>query len=169
MSGTQLKNSFYRPDIDGLRALAVSFVVFYHAFPDILKCGFIGVDIFFVISGYLIGSIILRHLAVDKFSFLQFYIRRIVRIFPALLFVLLTVLITGKFLLLTDEYQMLGKHIAGGAGFIANFVYWSEAGYWDISSTLKPLLHLWSLGVEEQFYIIIPLVLAFAWKRKYMY
>lgn len=167
MAGTQLNNNFYRPDIDGLRALAVSFVVFYHAFPNVLKCGFIGVDIFFVISGYLIGSIILRHLTVDKFSFLQFYVRRIVRIFPVLLLVLLAVLIAGKFLLLTDEYQTLGKHIAGGAGFVANIIYWSEAGYWDIRSTLKPLLHLWSLGVEEQFYIVIPLILAFAWKRKY--
>lgn len=165
MSGTQLNNSFYRPDIDGLRALAVSFVVFYHAFPDVLKCGFIGVDIFFVISGYLIGSIILRHLAVNKFSFVQFYVRRIVRIFPVLLLVLGSVLIAGKFLLITNEYRTLGKHVAGGAGFIANIIYWSEAGYWDIGSTLKPLLHLWSLGVEEQFYIIIPLILAFIWKR----
>lgn len=167
MAGTQLDNSFYRPDIDGLRALAVSFVVFYHAFPDVLKCGFIGVDIFFVISGYLIGSIILRHLAVNKFSFMQFYVRRIVRIFPVLLLVLISVLLAGKFLLFTDEYQMIGKHVAGGAGFAANFVYLFEVGYWDIGANLKPLLHLWSLGVEEQFYIVIPLILAFAWKRNY--
>lgn len=161
------KNSFYRPDIDGLRAIAVCLVVFFHVFPTILKQGFIGVDIFFVISGYLIGSIILRNLSINKFSFLHFYVRRIIRIFPVLLLVLLTVLIAGYFLLLRNEYQMLGKHIAGGASFAANFVYFFEAGYWDTASSLKPLLHLWSLGVEEQFYIIIPLILAFAWKRKY--
>ncbi len=166
MSGTQ-SNNFYRPDIDGLRALAVSLVVYYHAFPDTLKSGFIGVDIFFVISGYLIGSIILRHLSVHKFSFLEFYVRRIVRIFPALLLVLFSVLVAGKFLLFTSEYRMLGKHIAGGAGFVANLVYYFESGYWDLNSSLKLLLHLWSLGVEEQFYIVIPLILAFAWKRKY--
>lgn len=166
MAGIQSK-SFYRPDIDGLRALAVSFVVYYHAFPDLLKRGFIGVDIFFVISGYLIGSIILRHLSVHKFSFVEFYVRRIVRIFPALLLVLLSVLVAGKFLLFTSEYRMLGKHIAGGAGFVANLVYYFESGYWDLNSSLKLLLHLWSLGVEEQFYIVIPLILAFAWKRQY--
>lgn len=159
------KNSFYRPDIDGLRALAVCFVVIFHAFPAVLKNGFIGVDIFFVISGYLIGSIILRNLSVNKFSFLHFYVRRIVRIFPVLLLVLLSVLIAGYFLLVDTEYQILGKHVAGGASFVANFMYFFEAGYWDTASSLKPLLHLWSLGVEEQFYIIIPLILAFAWKR----
>lgn len=159
------KNSFYRPDIDGLRALAVCFVVIFHAFPAVLKNGFIGVDIFFVISGYLIGSIILRNLSINKFSFLHFYVRRIVRIFPVLLLILCTVLIAGYFLLVDTEYQMLGKHVAGGASFVANFMYFFEAGYWDTASSLKPLLHLWSLGVEEQFYIIIPLILAFAWKR----
>lgn len=159
--------TFYRPDIDGLRALAVSFVVFFHAFPAVLKQGFIGVDIFFVISGYLIGSIILRNLSLNNFSFVHFYVRRIVRIFPVLLLVLLSVLTAGHFLLLSSEYRMLGKHAAGGASFVANFIYFFETGYWDTASSLKPLLHLWSLGVEEQFYIIIPLILAFAWKRNY--
>lgn len=159
--------TFYRPDIDGLRAIAVGFVVFFHAFPAVLQGGFIGVGIFFVISGYLIGSIILRHLAARKFSFLQFYARRIIRIFPVLLLVLCAVLIAGYFLLTKNEFQMRGKHAAGGAGFTANFIYFFEAGYWDTASSLKPLLHLWSLGVEEQFYLIIPLILAFAWKQKY--
>lgn len=159
-------NTFYRPDIDGLRAIAVSLVIFFHTFPTVLQGGFIGVDIFFVISGYLIGSIILRNLSLNNFSFLQFYVRRIVRIFPVLLIVLCTVLIAGKILLIKDEYQMLGKHIAGGASFIANIMYFFEAGYWDTASALKPLLHLWSLGVEEQFYITIPLILAFVWKQK---
>lgn len=163
----EIYTNFYRPDIDGLRAIAVCFVIFFHAFPTVLKQGFIGVDIFFVISGYLIGSIILRNLSLNNFSFLQFYVRRIVRIFPALLLVLFTVLIAGYCLLFQNEFQMLGKHLAGGTSFIANFIYFFEAGYWDTQSSLKPLLHLWSLGVEEQFYLIIPLILAFSWKRKY--
>ncbi len=157
----------YRPDIDGLRALAVGFVVLYHAFPASFSGGFIGVDIFFVISGFLIGGIILRGLSTNSFSLLHFYSRRILRIFPALILVLCTVLLAGHILLFPDEYRALGKHTASGAGFIANLVYWSEVGYWDVSAKLKPLLHLWSLGVEEQFYIVAPLLLLTAWKKKY--
>ncbi len=161
------KPAAYRPDIDGLRALAVVCVVLYHAFPSFCKGGFIGVDVFFVISGYLIGGIIQRDLAAGSFSFTNFYIRRIVRIFPALALVLATALVAAYFLLLSDEYQSLGKHAAGGAAFIANWLYWWEVGYWDLAAKLKPLLHLWSLGVEEQFYLIIPLLLALAWKNQY--
>ena len=149
----------YRPDIDGLRAFAVLSVVLYHAFPNILRGGFIGVDVFFVISGYLIGWIIMRDLEQERFSFLNFYARRIRRIFPALLVVLATALTIGWFALLPDEYKTLGKHVLGGAAFIDNFFLWQESGYFDISSKLKPLLHLWSLGIEEQFYIIFPLIL----------
>ncbi|MCH5277323.1 MAG: acyltransferase [Desulfovibrionaceae bacterium] len=159
--------NFYRPDIDGLRALAVCLVLCYHAFPHDFKSGFVGVDVFFVISGYLIGGIILRGLSAGSFSLLHFYSRRILRIFPALLLMLPVVLLAGHFLLFPDEYQALGKHTLGGSAFVANLVYWSEIGYWDVSATLKPLLHLWSLGVEEQFYIISPLLLIFAWKRQY--
>lgn len=119
----------YRPDIDGLRALAVGFVVLYHAFPASFSGGFIGVDIFFVISGFLIGGIILRGLSTNSFSLLHFYSRRILRIFPALILVLCTVLLAGHILLFPDEYRALGKHTASGAGFIANLVYWSEVGY----------------------------------------
>ena len=151
----------YRPDIDGLRAIAVLFVIGFHAFPSIFRGGFSGVDIFFVISGFLITSIILDEVSVDRFTVLSFYQRRIRRIFPALLTVLLACLAAGWFLLNADEYSALGKHIAAGAFFVANLVQANEEGYFDVSSDTKPLLHLWSLGVEEQFYIFFPLLVSF--------
>jgi peptidoglycan/LPS O-acetylase OafA/YrhL len=157
----------YRADIDGLRAIAVLSVVIFHAFPSALRGGFIGVDIFFVISGFLISGIIFENLERDSFSFVEFYSRRIKRIFPALLLVLISCYAFGWFSLLADEYKQLGKHIAGGAGFIANFMFWQESGYFDNASETKPLLHLWSLGIEEQFYIIWPLLLWVAWKRRF--
>jgi peptidoglycan/LPS O-acetylase OafA/YrhL len=154
----------YRPDIDGLRALAIILVVIFHAFPNQLPGGFIGVDVFFVISGYLISTIIYEQLALSQFSFIDFYIRRIKRIFPALLVVILSCFAFGWFNLLADEFKQLGKHLAGGAGFIANWVLWSESGYFDRASEAKVLLHLWSLGVEEQFYLLWPFLLYFCWK-----
>ncbi len=157
----------YRPDIDGLRAVAVLSVVAFHAFPAWMKGGYIGVDIFFVISGFLISTIIFEDLDRKTFSFSGFYSRRIRRIFPALLLVLVASYAFGWFALLADEYKQLGKHIAAGAGFISNLVLWSEAGYFDNSAETKPLLHLWSLGIEEQFYIVWPFVLWLAWKRKF--
>ena len=157
----------YRADIDGLRAIAVLSVVFFHAFPTLLKGGFIGVDIFFVISGFLISTIIFDNLERDSFSFAEFYSRRIKRIFPALLLVLIACFVFGWFVLLADEYKQLGKHIAAGAGFVSNFVFWNESGYFDNAAETKPLLHLWTLGIEEQFYIIWPLLLWAAWKRKF--
>lgn len=157
----------YRPDIDGLRAVAVLSIVAFHAFPAWMKGGFIGVDIFFVISGFLISTIIFENLDKGTFSFAKFYARRIKRIFPALLLVLVASYAFGWFALLADEYKQLGKHIAASAGFVSNFVLWGEAGYFDNSAETKPLLHLWSLGIEEQFYIVWPLVLWFAWKRKF--
>jgi peptidoglycan/LPS O-acetylase OafA/YrhL len=149
----------YRRDIDGLRAVAVLSVVAFHAFPEFVRGGFIGVDIFFVISGYLITSIILGHLERGDFNFVEFYQRRIRRIFPALILVLIVCALIGKLILFADEYQQLGKHIAAGAGFASNLLLWSESGYFDTSSETKPLLHLWSLGIEEQFYIVWPLLL----------
>lgn len=149
----------YRPDIDGLRAVAVLFVLIFHGFPNFIKGGFVGVDIFFVISGYLITSIILKSQARGDFSLIEFYSRRIKRIFPALIVMLIFCLVFGWFSLLADEYQALGKHIAAGALYISNFVLQSEAGYFDIDSDYKPLLHLWSLGIEEQFYLVFPLLL----------
>ena len=162
-----LSHPKYRPDIDGLRAVAVLSVVAFHAFPAWMRGGFIGVDIFFVISGFLISIIIFENLDKGTFSFVEFYARRIKRIFPALLLVLIASFAFGWFALLADENKQLGKHIAAGAGFISNFVFWGEAGYFDNSAETKPLLHLWSLGIEEQFYIIWPFVLWLARKRKF--
>ena len=158
-------NFKYRPDIDGLRAIAVLAVVAFHAFPNSIKGGFIGVDIFFVISGYLITKNIFENLNSNTLSFISFYERRIRRIFPALIFVLTACLLFGWFILVADEYNLLGKHIAAGTSFISNFVFWKEAGYFDHSSDKKPLLHLWSLGIEEQFYILWPLFIWFLWKK----
>ncbi len=157
----------YRPDIDGLRALAVVLVVLFHAFPKMLPGGFVGVDIFFVISGYLISSIIFGNLEHDSFSYAEFYARRVRRIFPALALVLTCCIGVGWFILFIDEFKQLGLHIAGGAGSVANLVLWNESGYFDNDAYAKPLLHLWSLGIEEQFYILWPLLLGMVWKRKF--
>jgi len=158
---TRLK---YRPDIDGLRAIAVLSVIGFHAFPNHLKGGFIGVDVFFVISGYLISRIILEGLDSGTFSFFNFYSRRIRRIFPSLIVVLSISYIVGWFTLLADEYKQLGIHILSGAGFFSNLLLWKESGYFDSSAETKPLLHLWSLGVEEQFYVAYPLLLWILWR-----
>ena len=156
----------YRPDIDGLRAVAVLLVVFHHAFPQVLKGGFIGVDVFFVISGFLISTIIFQSLEQGEFSFLDFYKRRVKRIFPALSLVLIASFVCGWYVLLPADYKQLGKHMAAGAAFVSNFAFWNESGYFDSGSKLKPLLHLWSLGIEEQYYIFWPFIVLYAWKRK---
>lgn len=158
----------YRPDIDGLRAIAVLFVVGFHALPKWISGGFIGVDIFFVISGFLISTIIYKKLAAGKFSYLEFYKKRIRRIFPALIVVIYTFIILGWFLLLSDEYLALGKHTIAAVSFISNFIFWSESGYFDVTAEAKPFLHLWSLAVEEQFYFLWPIFLVLAWKRKHL-
>ncbi|TCJ15428.1 acyltransferase [Parasulfuritortus cantonensis] len=159
-----LSHPRYRPDIDGLRALAIIPVVIFHAFPTLAPGGFTGVDIFFVISGYLISTIIFENHRKGRFSFVEFYVRRIKRIFPTLLIVLLFCNALGWFVLMADEYKQLGKHIAAGAGFVSNFALWSESGYFDNAAETKPLLHLWSLGIEEQFYIVWPLLVWLLWK-----
>lgn len=155
----------YRADIDGLRAIAVLSVVVFHAFPGALPGGFIGVDVFFVISGFLISTIIFSNLERGSFSFRQFYERRIRRIFPALLLVLFASFAFGWFALLPDEFAKLGKHVAGGAGFFSNFLLRGESGYFDNAAETKPLLHLWSLAIEEQFYLFWPLMLTFVHRR----
>ncbi|MDR1367323.1 MAG: acyltransferase, partial [Candidatus Accumulibacter sp.] len=156
----------YRKDIDGLRALAVLAVVTYHAFPERVRGGFVGVDIFFVISGFLISGIILDDLERKDFSFADFYAHRIRRIFPALFVVLLAAFCFGWFALFSDEYRLLGKHMAGGAGFISNILFLQESGYFDTEAGLKPLQHLWSLGIEEQFYIVFPFLLYFFYVKR---
>jgi peptidoglycan/LPS O-acetylase OafA/YrhL len=157
----------YRADIDGLRGIAVLSVVAFHLFPYKITGGFIGVDVFFVISGFLISSILFASLDRGDFSIVGFYDRRIRRIFPSLIIVVLASLAFGWFVLFTDEYQQLGKHVAGGAGFISNLILSSENGYFGNAAESKPLLHLWSLAIEEQFYIFWPLLLIFIHKRKW--
>ncbi|EHB6897692.1 acyltransferase family protein [Escherichia coli] len=152
------ENRQYRPDIDGLRAIAIFGVVIYHAFPYVIPGGFVGVDFFFVISGYLISGIIFKQTLGGMFSFSDFYARRIKRIFPALLLVLIVTLAYGWNVMLSDEFVMLGKHVSGGLGFIQNIILYNESGYFDAASETKPLMHLWSLGVEEQFYIFFPFI-----------
>jgi peptidoglycan/LPS O-acetylase OafA/YrhL len=160
-------HNHYRPDIDGLRALAVIVVVGFHAFPSMVPGGFVGVDVFFVISGYLISGIVLERLSRRTFSYREFYYRRIKRIFPALIIVLLGSYFMGLFSLLIEELKYLGSHIVSGALFISNFKYWYESGYFDSVADTKPLLHLWSLAVEEQFYIAWPFLLWF-FHRKHL-
>ncbi len=155
----------YRPDIDGMRALAVLAVLVYHAFPKALPGGFAGVDVFFVISGFLISSILMGNLEQGTFTFADFYARRVRRIFPALLLVMTACLAYAWFALFPDELAKLGRHVFGGAAFLSNIFLWNEVGYFDTAADTKPLLHLWSLGIEEQFYIFWPLILAWTHKR----
>lgn len=157
----------YRPDIDGLRALSILAVLAYHGFPSALSGGFVGVDVFFVVSGYLITNLILSELQQERFTFASFYARRVRRIFPALIVVLIAVFAAGWAILFANEFAQLGEHIAGAAVFISNFVLLSEVGYFDVSANIKPLLHLWSLAIEEQFYLFWPLTLVLFWRRKW--
>ncbi len=158
----------YRPEIDGLRAFAVLSVCLFHAGLPWVSGGFIGVDVFFVISGYLITGIIQSNLAAGTFSIADFYARRARRILPALFVVLAACSLAGYFLMLPSELRMLGRHVAATALFVSNIVFFRESGYFDFSAELKPLLMTWSLGVEEQFYIIWPLLLwgAVRWRLK---
>jgi peptidoglycan/LPS O-acetylase OafA/YrhL len=157
----------YRRDIDGLRAIAVLAVVLYHAFPESIRGGFIGVDVFFVISGYLISLILLKGFRTQTFSLSQFYAKRLKRIFPALVVMVLACLAFGWVSLTDTEYDQLGQHTTASSLFITNFVLDREAGYFDTASHAKPLLHLWSLAIEEQFYIIWPLLFYGAYQKRF--
>lgn len=148
----------YRSDIDGLRAVAVLSVLAFHVAPEKLRGGFVGVDIFFVISGFLISSIIYKELEAGAFSIVEFYVKRIRRIYPALFLVLSAVCVAGWILLLPSDFVVLGRQIIGGSTFSANVVLWWQSGYFSPEAALKPLLHLWSLGVEEQYYLIFPII-----------
>lgn len=155
----------YQPHIDGLRAVAVIAVLGFHAFPSWVSGGYIGVDVFFVISGYLISSIIFKELEhTHSFSFQNFYARRFIRLFPALLLVLAATLLLGWLLLFAFEFKDLGKHTVAGIGYVSNLLLLSEVGYFDQAAETKPLLHLWSLGIEEQFYLLWPLALWLIWR-----
>ncbi len=148
-----------RSDIHGLRAIAVLGVIAYHAAPKLFSGGFVGVDVFFIISGFLITTIILQQQDAGAFSLVDFYGRRIRRLFPALAVVLSTTLLLGWLYLLPHEFQALGKHALAGVTYASNFVLKGESGYFDAAADTKPLLHLWSLAIEWQFYLVWPLLL----------
>jgi peptidoglycan/LPS O-acetylase OafA/YrhL len=154
----------YRPEIDGLRAIAVVPVILFHAGFELFSGGFVGVDVFFVISGYLITSIIIKDMDEGTFSLLNFYERRARRILPALLFVVLCCITVAWFVLLPSDMEDFAQSIVAVATFSSNILFWRESGYFDTAAELKPLLHTWSLAVEEQFYILYPLTLLFLWK-----
>lgn len=160
----------YRADIDGLRALAVLPVLFFHFHIKLFSGGFVGVDIFFVISGYLITQIIFADLKRDRFSIVTFYERRIRRIFPALLTVLAVTTLVAFTVLLPAEVEDYGKSLMAATISFSNVYFWSESGYFDAPASLKPLLHTWSLGVEEQFYLLFPLLMAWLYRnhRRYL-
>lgn len=152
----------YRPDIDGLRAIAILSVVFYHFFPSRVRGGFVGADIFFVISGFLISGIVFKSLRQGDFSFTEFYSRRIKRILPALIIVLASSYAVGWLVLLPHEYKELGKYIASASGFFQNYRPQNVVGYFK--ADLQPLMHLWSLGIEGQFYLVYPVLILWLWR-----
>jgi peptidoglycan/LPS O-acetylase OafA/YrhL len=154
----------YRQEIDGLRAIAVLPVILFHAGFGIFKGGFIGVDVFFVISGYLITNIMMIKMEQRTFSIANFYESRARRIFPALFLVMFVCLLLGYFSLMPDEYKNFGQSLVATTLFANNILLPLTSGYWSLASEFKPLLHTWSLGVEEQYYAIIPLIFFAAWK-----
>jgi len=154
----------YRPEIDGLRALAIVPVILFHSGFNLISGGYAGVDIFFVISGYLITQILLNDIHCGKFSIINFYERRARRILPALFFVLISTIPFAWLLLPAGELVAYSKSITAVSLFVSNFFFWLDGGYFEVSSDLKPLLHTWSLAVEEQFYIFFPIFLIFLWR-----
>lgn len=159
-----MSNIKYRKDIDGLRAIAILPVLLFHVGYSWFSGGYVGVDIFFVISGYLITKILVNDINNGTYSLFTFYERRIRRIIPALTCVILFVLIASPFFLAPDNYSFLPKEIIGTLLFASNIVSFLKSGYFSTDAEQRPLLHTWSLGIEEQFYIISPLVLYFAFK-----
>lgn len=156
----------YNSSIDGLRGISISLVLLFHIWPKYFSFGYVGVDIFFVLSGYLITQIIYTKLESNSFCLKEFYRNRIRRIFPALIVVLTITLLIGYLFMFPIELEQLGRHIKSSAFFYENFRLIGEVGYWDESATLKPLLHFWSLAIEEQFYVFWPLVLILLYKTR---
>lgn len=151
----------FRFDINALRALAVISVVLFHFDVPYFQGGFIGVDIFFVISGFLMAGIVCGAVLSNNFSFFSFYLSRARRIWPALFLLSVVLLVFGWFALMTDDYKILGAHVRESIFFTSNIKYFSEAGYFDQASNSKWLLHTWSLSVEWQFYVLYPIVIYF--------
>ncbi|RLK03558.1 acyltransferase family protein [Ruegeria conchae] len=154
----------YRPEIDGLRALAVIPVILFHAGFPYFTGGYVGVDVFFVISGYLITTILVSDLEQGRYSILKFYERRVRRIIPALFCVVVVSFVAGWFILLPADLKSFSLSVFAVTTFWSNFFFWMESGYFDTATELKPLLHTWSLAVEEQFYIFFPIALALLWR-----
>jgi peptidoglycan/LPS O-acetylase OafA/YrhL len=159
----------YRPDIDGLRAISILLVVCFHAFPRRIPGGFIGVDVFFVISGYLITNILLSQIDNKSASLLTFYARRVRRLFPALIVVLVTTYAIGWIILLPSDFRLFAENLVAGAAFASNLLQVQSVDYFAPDAALNPLLHLWSLGIEEQFYIVWPLVLLLTSGRRFAF
>jgi peptidoglycan/LPS O-acetylase OafA/YrhL len=156
----------YNPSLDGLRGIAVSIVILFHIWPAYFPFGYLGVDLFFILSGYLITQIIYVKLEKNKFSFKKFYRNRIRRIFPAVIIVLSFVMLTGYLFLFPSEFESIGKHIKSSAFFYQNFRLIDEVDYWNEAAQLKPLLHFWSLSIEEQFYLFWPLFIFAIYRLK---
>lgn len=158
-NGTEITSRRYEPEIDGLRALAVLVVILFHAGFGICRGGFVGVDVFFVISGYLITRNILSDIARGTFSYRDFYFRRARRIFPAMFVTMLASTVAGFFIFSPLDLKRFAASLISACAAVSNIFFWTEAGYWDASKVVKPLLHFWSLGVEEQFYLFWPWLL----------
>ena len=156
----------YRSEIDGLRAIAVMPVIFYHAGFSAFAGGYIGVDIFFVISGYLITTLIAQELEKGSFSLLSFYERRARRILPALFVMIAATIPVAWFIMLPGDMKNYSQSLVGVSIFSSNVLFWLQSGYFDSAAALKPLIHTWSLSVEEQFYIIFPIFLSMLWFLK---
>lgn len=154
----------YRREIDGLRALAVIPVILFHAGIKVFSGGFVGVDVFFVISGYLITTIILAEMEQGKFSLVNFYERRARRILPVLFFVMLLTTVAAWLMLLPSDMKDFSRSLVAVCVFASNILFWRESGYFDTAAELKPMLHTWSLAVEEQYYVVFPLLLMLTWK-----
>ena len=154
----------YRPEIDGLRALAVTAVVFYHFWPTTFNYGYLGVDVFFVISGFLITLYIYETASLGKFSLKVFYQRRIRRILPVTLVVLFATSMVAPLILIGIDYERFIKSLIASLTFTSNIYFWRDGGYFGQADSLKPLLHIWSLSIEEQFYLFFPVTFLFILK-----
>lgn len=164
-----MKVSNYRPDIDGLRGISILSVFIYHLDKTLIPGGFLGVDIFFVISGYLISSLIISNLNKDHFSFKDFYLNRARRLFPNLFLMIFLVSLVFSFFLLPFELKQYSTSVFYSLTFISNIFFWSELNYFDSNAFNFPLLHTWSLGIEEQFYLFFPLILFFVFRFQYFF